>query len=421
MRRLSIAALLLLLAPLGAQALTLPEAAALALRNDPRVRAAAADSGAAQAGIEQARAGYRPTIGLAGDIGRSDFQVDSPFPPSGQRSPNSAGVQLTQPLYKGGAIDAQYAAAAASAEGSGERETATRQQVLLAAIEAYLSVVRDRVVIALNEANLHALDTAGGDTRKRFDAGEATRTDVSQSAARVAGAQAELAGARAALRASTASFRRVVGAEPGDLAEPAVEPPLPATLAEALQQAQAAPLLREARAQQRAAQAGIDAARASGMPQLSFDAQANTADNTDFGYERIDRWSALLKLQLPLYQGGAVRARMQEARSRETQAASLAEDAARAIDEAAIQSWEALQAARERVPAFEAQVQAAELALDGVRKELDVGTRTTLDLLDAERELLSAQVSLTNSRRDRTAAAYRLLAAIGRLEPGVVR
>jgi len=420
MRRLSIAALLLL-APLGAQALTLPEAAALALRNDPRVRAAAADSGAAQAGIEEARAGYRPTIGLAGDIGRSDFQVDSPFPPSGTRSPNSAGVQLTQPLYKGGAIDAQYAAATATAEGSGERETATRQQVLLVAIEAYLSVVRDRVVIALNEANLHALDTAGGDTRKRFDAGEATRTDVSQSAARVAGAQAELAGARAALRASTASFRRVVGAEPGALAEPAVEPPLPATLAEALQQAQAAPLLREARAQQRAAQAGIDAARASGMPQLFFDAQANTADNTDFGYERIDRWSALLKLQVPLYQGGAVRARMQEARSRETQAASLAEDAARAIDEAAIQSWEALQAARERVPAFEAQVQAAELALDGVRKELDVGSRTTLDLLDAERELLSAQVSLTNSRRDRTAAAYRLLAAIGRLEPGVVR
>ena len=73
------------------------------------------------------------------------------------------------------------------------------------------------------------------------------------------------------------------------------------------------------------------------------------------------------------------------------------------------------------MPAFEAQVRAAEFALDGVRKELEVGSRTTLDLLDAERELLSAQVNLANSRRDRSAAAYRLLAVCGQLEVAAIR
>ncbi|AXQ31182.1 hypothetical protein D0B54_21975 [Solimonas sp. K1W22B-7] len=411
----------LLLAAPAAQALSLNEAAQLALRNDPRIRAADADVAAAAGEMDQARAGYRPNIGLAADIGRSDFQVDSPFPPSGTRTPNSAGVQLTQPLYAGGRLDAAYASAASTAEGAGSRQVATRQQVLLAAVNAYLGVARDRIVIDLNESNLRALTTAGSDTQKRFDAGEATRTDVSQAQARVAGAQAELAGARAALRSSAASFERVVGAAPETLAETAAEPALPATLAEALQQARSSPLLREAQAQQHAAKAGVAGARAAAMPQLSFDAQANTADNTDFGYDRIDRWSALVKLQLPIYQGGGVRARVREAEAREEQAGALAADAQRAVDESVIQSWEALQASRERVPAFEAQVQAADYALDGVRKELQVGSRTTLDLLDAERELLSAQVSLANSRRDRTAAAYRLLAVCGQLEPAAIR
>ena len=411
----------LLLAAPAAQALSLSEAAQLALRNDPRIQAADADLAAAASGVEFARAGYRPSVGLAADIGRSDFQVDSPFPPSGLRTPNSAGVQLTQPIYAGGRIDAAYDAASSDADGAGSRQTATRQQVLLSAVNAYLSVARDRVVIDLNEANLRALTTAGGDTQKRFDAGEATRTDVSQAQARVAGAQAELAGARASLRASAASFERVVGKVPEALSEIAAEPALPATLAEALQQARAAPVLREAAAQQRAAKAGVASARAASMPQLSFDAQANTADNTDFGYERIDRWSALVKLQVPLYQGGALRARVNEAEAREAQAGALAADAQRAVDESVIQAWESLQAARERVPAFEAQVRAAEFALDGVRKELDVGSRTTLDLLDAERELLSAQVNLANSRRDRSAAAYRLLAVCGQLEVAAIR
>jgi len=414
-------ALTLLLLPLGAEALSLAEAASLASRNDPRIRAATAAVEAAQAGVEQARAGYRPSLGLAAEAGRSDFQVDAPFPESGGRWPNSVGAQLLQPLYAGGRLDAQLEAAQSSAAGAGERENGTRQQVLLAAINAYLTVQRDRAVIELSGASLRTLETAAGDTGKRFDAGEATRTDVAQAQARVAEARANLVAARAALRSSGASFLRVVGSAPEALDEVAAEPALPPTLAAALRQAEASPLRREAELQRREAASAIEIARASALPRLDFDAQAGTRDNTDFGYERIDSWSALVKLSLPIYQGGAVRARVDEARARAEQVEALADDTARAVSEAVTQAWETLQAAQERVPAFEAQVQAAELALDGVRKELEVGSRTTLDLLDAERELLAAQVNLATSRRDRLVAAYRLLAASGQLQPQAIR
>lgn len=407
--------------PLSAQALSLQEAAQLALRNDPRVFAAEADFAAAQSGVEQARAGYRPSLGIAAEIGRSDLQVDAPFPESGIRTPNSVSAQLTQPLYTGGRLGAQLEAARSEAAGAQDRQALTRQQVLLYAVTAYLNVQRDRSVIALNEANLRALRTAAEDTGKRFNAGEATRTDVAQANARVAEVNAALAGARATLRASEASFRRVIGVAPDQLPEVREEPSLPQDLDEALRRAEASPALREARQQLRVAQAGIDSAKSGRLPQLSFDAAAQTRDNTEFGYDRLDTWSALVKLQMPIYQGGAVDARIGEARAREAQARYAVDDAARSIVESVTQSWEMLQATQQTVPAYEAQVEAAELALDGVRKELDVGSRTTLDLLDAERELLSAQINLISARRDRSLAAYRLLASSGELELAAIR
>lgn len=407
--------------PLAAHALSLPEAAQLAMRSDPRVQAAAAEVEAARAGVAEARAGYRPSVGVAAEIGRSDFQVDAPFPASGLRTPNSVGAELVQPLYAGGRLDAQLEAAQSGAGGAAERESGTRQQVLLAAINAYLTVQRDRAIIELNDASLRTLQTAAEDTRKRFDAGEATRTDVSQAEARLAEARAAASSARAAQRSSAAAFERVIGVAPEALQDSAREPALPSTLAAALRQAQAAPALREAELQLRQAQAGVDIARAGRLPELKLDAQVGTRDNTEFGYERIDTWSALLKLTVPVYQGGGAQARVSEARAREAQARALSEDVTRAVTESVIQAWETLQAAQERVPAFDAQVQAAQLALDGVRKELEVGSRTTLDLLDAERELLAAQVNLATSRRDRAVAAYRLLAAVGELRPEAVR
>jgi outer membrane protein len=82
--------------------------------------------------------------------------------------------------------------------------------------------------------------------------------------------------------------------------------------------------------------------------------------------------------------------------------------------EDSIVAWDALVTARAQIESFRSEVSTAEIALDGVRQENDVGERTVLDVLDAEQELLDAQVSLVSARRDELAASFAMLRAMGR-------
>lgn len=404
-----------------AQALSLREAAEAAVRQDPRAVAAHAAVEAADARRTAARAGFLPSIGFAAEIGRMDLQTDAPFPESGLRSPNAVALALSQPLYNGGRSRAQLTAAEAVLEASRGDESERRQQLLLGAITAYLDVLRERAVQAQAEGSRKTLQTAASDTRKRFDAGEATRTDVAQADARAAESLALLAAARARLRAAESRFVRATGQAPEGLNAEWVAPLLPGDIDQALQWAGAAPLVTAASADARAALARVQNARGGHLPAVSIEAQANTRDNTEFGYDRLDTWQALVRVSVPIYQGGAIQAQVAEAQAQATQAEAIARDTQRAAREAALEAWELWQAAQQSVPAYQAQVSAAELALEAVRKELDVGTRTTLDLLDAERERLAARVNLASSERDRALAAYRLLAVCGRLTPDAIR
>ncbi len=413
-RMLAVALLgLSLSAPAGAT--TLREAAAAALNSDPRAAALQSAVDAAGAQREMALAGFRPNVLFSGEIGRMDLQTDALFPESGARNPNGLTLALSQPLYSGGRNRAQLAAADAGLDASRQRASSETQQLMLEAIAAYLDVLRDRAVLDQAQASHRTLEAANTDTGKRFDAGEVTRTDVAQAQARAAESLAALAGAQARVRANEAAFERVTGLAPDALTPIGAPPVLPASLDEALRWAGESPIVAAAIAQARSARAQVNVASADHLPKVSIDAQANTRDNTEFGYDRLDTWSALLKLSVPIYQGGAVQAHVAQARAQAAQAGYAADDAQRAARQAAIQSWELWQAAQQAVPAYQAQVSAAELALSAVRKELEVGSRTTLDLLDAERERLSAHVNLVSSERDRALAAYRLLAACGHL------
>ena len=141
-----------------------------------------------------------------------------------------------------------------------------------------------------------------------------------------------------------------------------------------------------------------------------------TQDNTEFGYERLSTWAVQLKLNVPILTGGLTAARRGEAVARAAGSGAEADNQLAAYAEEAAAEWEMLQAGDEVIAATRTQVAAAESALDGVQKELKVGSRTTLDLLDAERELLSAQVQLVSALRDRAVTAFSLLAACGTLE-----
>lgn len=414
--RQSLLLLTLAAASLPAQALTLREAAQAALDHDPRIHASAAALNASNAVVDEAKAGFRPRVSFAGDIGRSDLQTDAPFPQSGARNPNDASLSVSQPLYAGGGISALREAAGSSLSAAQQSQRDVGGKIILATLTAYLDVLRDRGVVQLSETSLTTLDKAQSDVQKRFDAGEATRTDVAQAGARAAEARAGLRRAQAQQRISEAAFRRLTGRDASELVDRWPQPEVPATLDEAVRLSAQAPYVLAAEANAASTRSQIDLAGAEGRPRVSLDGAASTSDNTEFGYERLSTWSVLLKLSVPIYQGGLVRAKVAEADARAEQARYQADDARSQYAETATREWESLHAEDEVMRAYETQIGAADSALDGVRKELDAGTRTTLDLLDAERELLAAQVNLIASRRDRAVTAFRLLAACGKLE-----
>lgn len=404
----------------AAHALTLREAVALALDHDPRVRASQDAVMATQAVKEQAAAGYRPSIIASASAGRSTLRTTALFPTSGARWPNSESISLNQPLYSGGAVSATADAAAFGLDSAREGLSDAAAHIVLATISAYLDVQRDRGVVALSEAGVHTLEKAHADTVLRTQAGEATHTDEAQAEARLAEGQARLKSAIAQQHVSEATFRRLTGVEPDALVTGWPGPVLPTNLQDALKLSAHAPAVLAAEADARAAKSRVTLAGAAGRPQISLEGSGGSQDNTEFGYDRVNEWSLQLKLAVPIYQGGMIRARVSEAQARADQAAALAEDLRRSYAESATQEWERLQAADEVIRAYEAQEQAAALALDGTSKELAVGTRTTLDLLNADRELLAARVNVVSSKHDRAINAFRLLAVCGKLNPQAI-
>lgn len=420
MKNQLIACAALIVLSLNAQALSLREAAQLALRNDPRIQATAASVRASEAVVDQAEAGFKPNVQFAADAGKSDLQTGARFPVSGPRTPNGTSLSFSQPLYTGGATAALAEAASSSLDATLQNQRDAGGKIILAALTAYLDVVRDRGLVELSRANARTLERAQSDVQKRLDAGEATKTDLAQASARVAEAHAGVRRALAQMRISEAAFTRVTGTRPENLSSDWPAPAVPGTLDEALKLSARAPFVLAAEANAAVSKSRIAVAGAERLPRLSFDGRAATQDNTEFGYDRLNTWSLQIKLTVPLYEGGLAQAKISESSARAEEAQFIADDARRSFAEIAAREWEMLKAADEVIHAYEAQVSAAELALDGVRKELEAGTRTTLDLLDAERELLAAQVNLVGSKRDRAVTAFKLLAACGRLEPEAI-
>lgn len=401
-------------APLGASAMTLPEAIALARRANPGLAQVQAQSDAASARLAQARAGRLPSLTLSaeGASGTTDLGGFFGFGQS-DVSPRAASLQLRQPLFAGGGVSAAIAQA-------DEGRTAALAQVGGAAAmlsaevaAAYVGVLSAHDMVSLSRAQLVQMETITTQAELRFKGGEIPRTDLDQARARQAETRAGLARAEGNLARSKAHFVSVVGAEPDGL-EPVVTPPAtPASLDEAIAQAaRSSPLLLAAQAAERAAQAGVRYARAERLPNLALTATASTARDQFFPGYSADGVTVGVQGRWTLFSGGAVSGRVDEA-SAALRGAQARLDAARAqVREAVIGAWGDVATARAVMLAATDQDAAASSALDSVRNEVRVGQKPMLDLLDAEREALAAASGLVAASGDVTVSSYRLTALL---------
>lgn len=415
---LSASAAAALLAAIPASAETLTEALTEAYTSNPALLAERARLRATDEELSQANAGWRPTVTINGSTGWSkDYENDI----SGDSW--NADITASQNLFDGGAVLARRDIAKAQIRAGRASLRGVEGGILLAAVTAYMDVVRDLSTVELSRRQVQVLERERQASQDRFDVGEITRTDVAQAEARLSGARTSLIAAEAQLEASRAAYIRVIGRGPRNLQSAPALPALPRTLQDAINEALALnPALVAARESQLASEAGVDLAISGLLPSVDLTARYTVGETNSDAILSTDRntrsGSIGLGARVPLYQGGAEYSSIRQAKQTNNQHRMSAAQTEREAVEDVTNAWESLAAARASIKSAEDQVRASEIAYEGVRQEAEVGARTTLDVLNAEQELLNARVTLVTSQRNQYVAAYGLLAAMGRLTAG---
>jgi outer membrane protein len=336
---------------------------------------------------------------------------------TGHSAPRSAILSFEQPLFDGFKSLNSARSAESSVFAGRERLRLVEQRVLFDAVSAYMNVLRDTAALKLQESNVAVLAEQLRQTKERFEAGQITPTDIAQAEARLANGRAQMSAARAALDASIGVYRQIVGEEPKRLAPASpIDRLLPASREEAEMIAQHEhPIVAAALHDADAADLDIKALEGDFLPKVSVVGDIYTQTDIDGRSNRAVGAKVQGRLSMPFYEGGLTSSRVRQAKETAGQK-KLDVEVSRAELIALVRAnWGALQAAKAQVAAVQIQIKAAERALYGVREEAKAGQRTTLDILNAQQELLNARIALIIAQRDRVVASYAVLAATGRL------
>ncbi len=400
---------------------TIHGALARAYQNNASMNSARAGVRVTDENVAIAKSGWRPYIAGTGSFGYTSTNNTARI------TTGSFGVAIQQSLFDGFQTLNNVRAAESQVRAANESLRNTEQNILFNAAAAYVDVLRDRQIAVLHGRNLEFLGEQVRAASSRFEVGEGTRTDVAQAQAQQAAAVAQLSAARAQVLASEAAYLQLVGDRPGRL-EPAapVAKLLPAGIDAALGVALAEhPAIKATLHLVDAASFQVKSAEGSLLPQVSAQAGVtHSYRDTVSGLPgvgasdgRSDSASIGLNLTIPIYQGGRASAQVRQSKESLGQARIEVDVARDQVRAAVTAAWTQYVAAREVVAAGRELVSAAQLALDGVIEERNVGQRTTLDVLNAQADVITAQINLASAERDVVAASYAILSAMGRLSP----
>lgn len=380
-------------------AATLNEALLAAYLTNPDLRAKQVSSRRSDEQVTQATAGWRPTVDLNLGLG----QVT---------------VSMTENIYKGGGTVAATRQAENLVRSEQADLVATEQNVLFQAVQAYTAVWRTMSVLDEARKNEQRFVRQLTVTRDRFELGQVPNADVIQAEARRSGVAADSAKAKSDLETAQSTYERVVGSDPKFLADPVPIDTLPPTLDDVLALALDNPEILNAAHQLDAAQNAVTVARANLLPSLDLQAQYLYAEESTPQPSGVSPFSSSttfgVQLTVPLYHGGD-RSRLRDSRQAVQQQQWTLESIRRSVKDRAQAAWSRRQAARTAIASYRAQARANESALKVVQEAALIGTRTILDVLDAQQDLFSSRVSLVSSRGDEVNASYELKAVIGQL------
>jgi outer membrane protein len=403
---------------------TLIEALAATYSNQPALQAERAKLRATDENVPTALSGWRPTVVLAGTTGYGDG-VSRAYTQTLQTTENirtarligTAQATVTQNIYSGGKITANINRSKNQVMAERANLIAQEQTSFNNAVSAYVGVIQAKELLALDVNNEQVLAKQLEATNDRFRVGEITRTDVAQAEAALEGARATREAAEGSLQAARGTFQQIIGVfPPDDLVEPQ-----PLNLPVSSEQSAASlasannPNVINALYNDASAKDAIDVAFSALLPQLSVQGQTFQDNNAGARSTNSNGYQIVAQLSVPLYQGGAEYSAVRQARQAEQQTQRLIDDAKRTAVQNAIQAWDTLVAAKASADSTRAQIRANEIALEGVEREAIVGSRTTLDVLNATQLLLQSRTTLVQNLAQVITASYGVAVAIGRL------
>ncbi len=413
-----VAALLCCVSHEALHAETLAGALARAYGGNPTLNAQRATVRATDETVPQALGGYRPRLSASGDVGA---QSDRTRTPAGRTEadylPRGVSLSLNQTIWSGNRVPNSVSQAESSVFAARETLRNTELTVLLNGVSAYMNVMRDSAILGVRRSNVEVLEEQLRQVRDRFNVGEVTRTDVAQTEAVLAQGRSDAAVAESTLKSSLATYRQQIGVDAKQLA-PAK--PIDNLMPKSLDAAIRLGLVEHPAIN--AAMHGVDVALLNvkvieGELYPTVSAVGTLQRRWDLQGPDINRSSASIVAQvtIPIYEGGVVYARARQAKEQLGQQRINVDIVRDQVRQAVSAGWGNYEATKLQVLAAQAQVQAAEIALAGVREEAKVGQRTTLDVLNAQQSVATGRVALVTAQRERVVATYALLAATGRL------
>ena len=403
---------------------TLNEALAATYANQPALQAERAKLRATDEGVPQALAGWRPTVVLGGTAGYGDGLSRS-FSANAGRWLNSSATRdlataqatVTQNLYTGGRVQANVNKSKNQVMAERASLIAQEQTSFGATVSSYVGVIQARQLLELQRNNEQVLAKQLQATNDRYRVGEITRTDVAQAEAALAGARAQRETAEGSLAVARGTFQQIVGLPPpDDMKEPQpVSLPIKteqeaSALAQTNNPAVIAALFNDA-----AAKDAVDVALGSLMPQVGLQGQTFQQQNASSRSTANNGYAVTMQLSVPIYQGGAEYAAVRAARQSQQQTQRQVDDAKRTAVQNAVQALSTLNGARAAAASTRTQIRSNEIALEGVTREAIVGSRTTLDVLNAQQALLTSRTTLVQNLSQLVNASFQVAAAIGRL------
>ena len=404
----------------SASAITLQEAIDTTINTHPDVLAAGNERNAVSEEINQAKAGYYPTVDLT--LGTGFENSDNTTTRGAGRghdslNRNEASLQLRQMLFDGMATKNEVKRQKARTNARAYTVFGEAENTALRTTDAYIEVLRRQKLVELAQVNYQAHEKTHDQIRLRSEHGVGRRSDMDQSQGRLALARRNLLAEQSNLRDAQIAYQRVVGIEAENLEEPITpHDAIPETLDEAINQAlENHPTLNSAKADVASAHAQHDTASSPFYPRFDFEL-GTTADHDIDGVRGHNHdVTAMFRIRYNLLNGGRDSARKQETAYLINQAAEIRNNTHRQVEESVRLSWNAFDTVNSQMDYFRLHVASSEKSRDAYQQQFGLGQRTLLDLLDSENEVFVSSQALVNAEYDQLFAMYRIINSMGAL------